>query len=805
MTDSIATVDDSQLGAMAHAMLNAEAAAKRVADQQEYERASQEAMQSEDPGAPAFKTLSSLGTIFMAEFGQAESARRLTELRWLQDLRQYRGRYDDDVEAKMDPNRSKAFVRKTRVKVKTVDSRVLDLLFPANADRNWSLEATPVPTIAPETQADLEKQLTTALQRPPEQDEIKQAVKKMVDDAANAMSTAIDDQLTESKYKKAARQVIHSGHLYGTGILKAPLIERKIRTRFVQEAGKWKMITESYVIPFVDYVPLWRFFPDMSATELENCRYVYERHLLSKSGMLALADRKSFDTDKLREYVRSNPNGQQSRKSYEEEIRQAGERVTTNATDGQYEILERWGWVDAAQLAACGVDVPENRMHETFFANVWLLPNGEVVKAAMQPINGVTWPYHLYYFDKDETSIFGEGLATIMRDDQTMINAGTRMILDNAAITAGPQLEVNMDLMSPTEKAESMHPFKIWARNGKDPQSPAIRVLTIPGSLEELTPIVEMFEANADEVTAVPRYMGGENPTQGAAGTASGLSMLMGNTSIVMKDMITAYDEGITSPFIEALYRWNMQFNKDNAVKGDFNVKARGTASLVAKEIRSQQLDAFAAQTANPMDAPFIKREKLLRQRAEAHDLVDVVKTEEEVAAEQNNDMAKQQMQIQQQQQELAMKIQTATLNELTAKVERTLADARRLTAEAVAKNVGAVYAATQASGVAATNAAIAPGADEILRSAGWVDAAQPQAMPEAPQGTVQDPSQGATPDGAPVPAPNAGMPGAAPNDLPTPPPEPVAAPATQQATPVPPMQGPARGLHAGIETQRID
>jgi len=152
----------------------------------------------------------------VAEFHQAESDRRTTELRWLQDLRQYKGKYDPDVEALMDPSRSKAFVRKTRVKVKTVDSRVFDLLFPASADRNWSIEATPIPTVAPETESDLTRKLTQALQRAPDKTEIQQAVKKMVDDAAKAMGMAIDDQLTESKYKKAERQVMHSGHLYGT-------------------------------------------------------------------------------------------------------------------------------------------------------------------------------------------------------------------------------------------------------------------------------------------------------------------------------------------------------------------------------------------------------------------------------------------------------------------------------------------------------------------------------------------------------------------------------------------------------------
>lgn len=50
-------------------------------------------------------------------------------------------------------------------------------------------------------------------------------------------------------------------------------------------------------------------------------------------------------------------------------------------------------------------------------------------------IEGVRWPYHLYYLDHDETSILGDGLASIMRDDQKMLNASIRMLLDNGAIT----------------------------------------------------------------------------------------------------------------------------------------------------------------------------------------------------------------------------------------------------------------------------------------------------------------------------------------------------------------------------------
>lgn len=678
----------------------------------------------------AFAQADALGSSMLAEFKRAQLERRETEERWLADLRQYRGVYDPEVLARIGPNRSKAFVRATRVKIKTVDARVADLLFPSTSDRNWTADSTASPSLDRDTRLNLMRSMQQELQRSPTQQEYDAAVLKLVRDAAKRMTCIMDDQLNESRYKETARHVLHSGHLYGTGILKAPLVERKTRTKFIKEKGKWVMKTESYVVPFVDYVPIWRWYPDMSATRLEDCRFVYEDHLMSRSALASLAKKRSFNKQRIIDYIESNPRGYRQDQQYDAELRQIGDRYSAQRNeDGQYQVLERWGWLDGDQLAAAGVSVPPERMHETFFSNVWLLPDGQIIKIVLQPLNGVTWPYHLYYADKDETSIFGDGFASIMRDDQTMINAGTRMILDNAALTAGPQLEVNMALLVPGESAEDMYPFKIWKRNGAEPTAQAIRVLNLPNGLEELFPIVNMFKENADDVTAIPRYMQGESATAGAAATASGMSMLMANASIVMKDLITNYDEGITRTFIQALYFWNMQFNPDDSCKGDFDIKARGTASLMAKEVRAQQLDMFA-QTISPEDAPYIKREELLRQRAEAHDLSSIIKTEEEVRAEQNNEASKQQAAMAAQMQELNMKMAQLNVDKVSAEVARIEADIVRLGAIATKTNVDAAYAGMQAGGVATERPEVAPAGDAILKSAGFVDRTPQEGTP---------------------------------------------------------------------------
>jgi len=789
--------------------------------------------------------LQGLGSTLLEEFKRAESDRMLTEQRWLRDLRQYRGQYDPDVESKIGKARSRAFVRKTRVKIKTIDSRVADLLFPTGANKNWAIEETPKPTISPEqkalivqsfkqqalqglqqqaqqmlqeavqsgvpeaeAKAQIEQQMAAQMRQaqadPPIQ-EIEKLAKKAAKDAAARMSEVIEDQLVEARYKQVALKTIHSGHLYGAGILKGPLVDRRIRTRFVKENGKWVSKTETYVIPFIDFVPLWRFYPDMSATEMSACRFAYERHTMTRHEMSGLAERKSFarGREKIIEWIKANPKGHATPRYWDNELRNIGERDGVQGDPGgTYEVLERWGWLNGEQLSAAGVNVPEDRMHEAFFSNVWMLPNGTVIKVALQQIDGVTWPYFIYYFDKDESTIFPEGLASIMRDDQEMLNAATRIMIDNAAITSGGQLEVTPHLLSKVENVDEIIPWKVWLRNNQSPGSPAIREIRFGSNIGELSQMAAMFENNADETTAIPRYMSGENATNGAAGTSSGLSMLMGAVNIVTKDLITSYDEGITVGFIRGTYHWNMKFNPDDTIKGDYDVKATGSASLVAKEVRARALNEFAQMTANPLDDPWIKRGVLNKLRAEANELVDCVKTQEEFDAEQNSPQNIANMQLQQQ-------MVVAQLQELMAKIQKTAADTEKamasvklLDAQAVSAKVSTAYAALQAGGVATSQPTIAPAGDEILRSAGWQDATPDPSIAQLNGPPVQERQGTATKMGS---GQSFAVEPRGDTD-PMTPQDPNAAQPQQQPTDAAPQPATGMdGVNGGIETQRIE
>ena len=586
-----------------------------------------------------------LATKLRDRFTEAEIARKEMEYRWLKDLRQYRGQYDPEVLARIHPNRSKAYIRVTRTKVKTVDSRLVDLLFPSNGDSNWSINPTVIPQLDDKQMNQIVEGLKATGVTQVTREMLDAAITKFAKIKSGKMQAKINDQLSQMNYRETLRNVIHSGDQYGTGILKGPMIMLSKNRSYSQTETKdgkvsWKLETKDELLPYIENVPVWDFYPDMTAYNISDCRYVIQRHKMTKRQILDLAKRSDFLGDKITDYLETSKDGNWEDKYFDQALKEIGERsvakFNTNQQSKKYEVLEYWGYLDACDLKAAGAEVPEELEGQLeVAANVWVLGD-KVIKAALSHMGDLQWPFFLYYYDKDETSIFGEGIPTILRDIQELINSAFRAMLDNAAISAGPQFEVNLDLLSEDEDPTDIHPFKVWLRTGEGVEAAqeAVRIKEMPSHTNEFLAMCQAFESYADEVTTIPKYMWGE-ATPGISRTASGLSMLMGSANITIKDQVKNFDDGITRPFITSMYHWNMKFNPDSDIKGDYDIRAEGMASLIAKEVYSQSLMQFLNITNNPLYQPMIKSSVLLRKIAEALELGDqeLILSDEELEA----------------------------------------------------------------------------------------------------------------------------------------------------------------------------
>lgn len=567
-------------------------------------------------------------------FSEAERDRRPVEMRWIKDLRQTKNEYDPETLARIHKKRSKAFIGITRTKVKTICARMSDLLFPPNGDKNWGLQPTPVPQLDPELEKSIVQQImaATGAETAPTHDEVSMILYGEARRRAESMEREIADQLAELKYREIIREVIRSGNIYGTGVLKGPMVREQKIKRWVPVQGQWKPIEFSYMLPYCEYVDIWDLYPDMTARKAEDLRYVFQRHVMTKHKLQLLSERQDFNGEAIRAYVFSHRDGNADPKTHEEDLRglaskTGDEQINVAPTDYKYELHEFWGYVNTDDLKDIPkVKIPAELEGFEVAANIWTL--GQVViKAVISKIEGAQIPYHWYYFDKDETSIWGEGIPSMMRDTQRLLNATCRAMIDNAAISAGPLVEANKDLLCQGEDPNDLYPFRVFQRQGigMEANVPALRVTSLPSYTREFMNMIELWMTMTDETTSIPRYMYGETSNvQGAGRTATGLSMLMGAANIVLKDQIRNFDDGITKPFIRAMYFWNMRLNPKQDIKGDFNIEPKGTASLIAKEVRAEHLNTFLQITNNPVDLAITNRDVLLREMAKALDLSDL-------------------------------------------------------------------------------------------------------------------------------------------------------------------------------------
>lgn len=609
-----------------------------------------------------------LATSLNNEFSIAEGDKRSTEQRMLKDLRQYRGIYDPEILNKMHPKRSKAFIRLTRSKVRAVDSRIMDLQFPANKEKNWSIEPTPVPKLPPAEMELLATSYWNELGKIPNDEDMARVVMRAARERSDNMEKEIEDQLVEFKYRDIIRQVVHSGNIYGTGVLKGPIVKERTRKHWTKmEDGTWKLIQRKSIMPKAQFVSVWDLYPDMSAKRPEDMSYIFQRHLMSKNKLLKLAKRSDFNRDAIIAYMDANPDGDAEWKQYEDHMREMSSNTNAKYPESQipkrkkYEVKEYWGMVDRKEIEEeLGSPLfPEEGYSNDpeVMVNAWLL-GPMMIKLVVSPISGSKFPYFFYYFDKDETHIFGDGIPTIMRDPQAMLNASVRAMLDNAAISAGPIIEANIDLLADGEDPNDIYPFRSFQRTGigTDGGVQAVRVTKLPSYTAQFMQMVEFFRASADETTNIPSAMTGQAGVaqgMGAAGrTATGLSMLMGSANITLKDQLKNFDDGITKPFIKALYFWNMEFNPTENIKGDFSVNARGSASLVAKEVRLESLNQFLAIIkADPEAAIVLDSRTLYEEYLKILDLDDVglLRSEDEIKTirEQNAAQAQKERQFQ--------------------------------------------------------------------------------------------------------------------------------------------------------------
>lgn len=676
--------------------------------------------------------LKSLGTRLVSRFNDYKRERREVEVQWLRNLRQYLGQYDPEILEKIEPDRSRAYPKLTRIKVVSMVSRLMALLFPTS-EKNWGLQASKSPTFAAAT---VQQVLDVWAQSNPNaqitKKELDRVLKKAASIMAEKMEEEIDDQLMDiggsaaMDYVALVRKVIFSAVLYGPGILKGPMTVSR-RQGVYQITASGVMVSEEDVLrPYYEHVPCWDYYPDMAAKTFAQMDGQFQRHVFSRHQLRKLADRSDFLGDRVKRYLETHQDGNYRRETYESELKVLGGANNVKDNGRKFEVIEYWGYVFGHELRAAGVQVADNKLSDETRATIWMV-DGEVIKAAADPFPDGVQMYHEFVFEEDEVNLMGSGLPPICRDSQLGVCASTRMLIDNASVTCGPQLEVNVDLLRLDQDTKGVKPFKVWYRegDGQAAATPAVRNITIDSHIPELMQMVDLFMGFADKETFVSPATNGdmENSPSEPMRTSSGASMILGNAALPFRDIVRNFDQ-FTMSVIHSLTEWNRLFNPNEDIKGDLQPVARGATSLIAKEVRAMALDNLAT-TLREDEAVYIDMRELARSRISVRDLPT-----ERLMLSDDDVQKKQDAAAQKQQQQEALQEEA-----LRATIRKELADAFKATSQAK-KNLDGADAAIFNAVMAAIEKGLDP--DVIKRFAQEPPAATVQQPPVAGLGAGQ-------------------------------------------------------------------
>ena len=428
--------------------------------------------------------------------------------------------------------------------------------------------------------------------------------------AAKKMEKKIHDQLQESGATTHLRSMAFEMALLGTGAMKGAFAVDKEYPNW-NEDGEYDPIVKT--VPECEHVSIWDFYPDPEAKSMDDAEYVVQRHKMSRTQLRKLKSRPYFMDDSVQMAIDKGPDYTQ--KYWEMTM----EDDDTQPTSERWEVLEFWGYVDTKLLEEHGVDIPSELSDlDEVNCNVWVC-NGEVLRFVLNPFKPTRIPYYAVPYEHNPYSFFGVGIAENMDDTQTLMNGFMRMAIDNAALSGNLIIEVDETNLVPGQDL-SVYPGKIFRRQGGAPGQ-AIFGTKFPNVAGENMQLFDKARVLADESTGFPSFAHGQTGVQGVGRTASGISMLMSAANGSIRTVVKNVDDYLIRPLGKAFFAFNMQFDFDEEIRGDLEVHASGTESLMANEVRSQRLMQFLQVAQNPVLAPFAKMDYIIREIAKSMDL----------------------------------------------------------------------------------------------------------------------------------------------------------------------------------------
>jgi len=409
---------------------------------------------------------------------------------------------------------------------------------------------------------------------------------------ADAAQKRIDDWLVQCQHNAEMRKVIEDCARLGTGVIKGPFPKKYKYRRAVASGGMMALEMMEEIAPASKRVDPWNLFPDPNCGEsIHNGSYLFERDYMTARQLKELVGLPDYDEGKIAQVLEEGP------KKKAEGVR--GDRTLQD--DERFEVWYYYGFIEKDDLDAMGCEC-EDVLEQ--IPAVLTLVNDCVIKATLSPIESGEFPFDVMPWQRRQLMPWGIGVARQLNTPQRMLNAATRNMMDNAGLSAGPQIVMKRGVVTPADGKWEITPRKQWWIN-EDADAVQVQhafmAIQIPAMQVELNNIIQFALAMAEQTTGLPMLLQGQSGQVGPAGeTVGGMTILMNNASVVLRRMARTFDDYITEPHIRRYYDWLMVYGEDENEKGDFVIDARGSSALVERDLQNQAVMQLGQMVLNP-------------------------------------------------------------------------------------------------------------------------------------------------------------------------------------------------------------
>jgi hypothetical protein len=531
--------------------------------------------------------------------------------------------------------RSRVIVNIIRGKCQTAEGRFSEIQLPSD-DRNWGLLTTRVAESSIRQGGLIQSPMMAQAMpgMPPmdqsaEQIDPLQAKKDDLEKRRAAMEEEIDDQLSECEFNGESRKVIRSAVRLGTGVLKGPSVVKTVRRAWIEQSDEtgsaYVMQSVENLKPASKWVDVWNIYPDANCGgDAKRGAYIWERDHVLPREVKALIGVPGYDKRQLMKVLGEPP----VRTVVQLEKGRDKQRAVSAQIDrgAPYERWEYHGDIEREDLEAMGCECNEED-GEILSACVVFI-NDRPVKAVRNMLDTGDLPYDFFQWVPVEDSPWGMSEPHKIIWQQRIITAAWRAMMDNAADSSGAMVVMGKDV-EPEDGIWELTGKKIWIDESDDGDvGKAFAQFQITNNQAELQNIIELALRFTDLESGTPAIAQGEQG--GAPQILGAMELLMQGADTSRRAQVKQYDDQITRPHVGRYYHWNMQYNKKQEIKGDFEVDARGTSVLLTKDQTAQSLFQIFQMRSDPEIELQVDWGKAIRQLFQARHL-DVLKSAEQV------------------------------------------------------------------------------------------------------------------------------------------------------------------------------